>query len=84
MSNDKDNVPSKVVPGEFVGPPKVVPMTPKPSPLADGAEWLRKHEDILKENAEILARLARARYEAAIRAGFDEKQALELCTKQVT
>jgi hypothetical protein len=60
------------------GDPKVVTLAPKDELKASG-ELLRRNLPTLMENAEIIAALKRAHYLAYLKAGFDEKQALELC-----
>jgi len=62
-------------------PPKVVPLAPRPSEFEAAGEVLRKNEETLRENMEVVARLQFARYLALRKAGFSEKEALELCTK---
>ena len=61
--------------------PKIVPMTPKPSEMAIAGEQLRRTKDEYVKNTQVVAELRRASYLAYLAAGFDEKQALELCTK---
>lgn len=44
-------------------------------------EQLNVYEEAIKANQDVLARIARARYLAFIKAGFSEEQALTLCIK---
>jgi len=60
--------------------PKVVPMIPKDAVAAAG-DGLRRNLDVLIANQSALAKLRRAAYLALIEAGFNEKEALELCCK---
>jgi hypothetical protein len=60
--------------------PKVVNLEPKDEVKAAG-DSLRRNLPTLIENARPVAQLRRAVFLALLEAGFDEKQALELCTK---
>ena len=61
--------------------PTIVQMPERPSEAALAGEAVRRQEADIIKNAETIARIRRASYLAYINAGFDEKQAMELCTK---
>jgi hypothetical protein len=60
--------------------PKIVDLEPKNEVKAAG-DQLRRNLPTLIENARAIAQLRRASFLAYLEAGFDERQALELCTK---
>lgn len=61
--------------------PKLVDLPKKPDEIAAAAENFKRNIETLLDHQRTLARLRRAAYLALIEAGFEEKQALELCCK---
>ena len=59
-------------------PPKVVQLAPVDK-LQAVIDEIRRALPKLAEQAELLAKIRRAHYEALMRAGFTEQQALDLC-----
>lgn len=70
--------PTSAVPGTG---PKVVPFVATPSELQLSRDKMARDLPIVLESLVSIAAFRRSSYLAHLKAGFDEKQALELCHK---
>lgn len=52
---------------------------PQPDKLQAAIAETRRNLPVLLENADIMAQMRKANYDALLRTGFTEAQALELC-----